>query len=163
LDVILINHLPIIVPFKHNGMSDFLYNKPFRLKNIFENKDLKEADIGKSISQNIELIIFTRYGEHRHNRNFGCEIWDLDFELIVSETTWEEKFRQSLLRSITQYEPRLYQVEVEIKMSEVEKIFSIRNVTEIKKKVDISIWGKMNITGEKYYFNTGLFLSPLSS
>lgn len=144
-------------------MSDFLYNKPFRLKSIFENKDLKEADIGKSISQNIELIIFTRYGEHRHNRNFGCEIWDLDFELIVSETTWEEKFRQSLLRSITQYEPRLYQVEVEIKMSEVEKIFSIRNVTEIKKKVDISIWGKMNITGEKYYFNTGLFLSPLSS
>jgi phage baseplate assembly protein W len=163
LDVILINLSPIIVPFKHNGMSDFLYNKPFRLKNIFENKDLKEADIGKSISQNIELIIFTRYGEHRHNRNFGCEIWDLDFELIVSETTWEEKFRQSLLRSITQYEPRLYQVEVEIKMSEVEKIFSIRNVTEIKKKVDISIWGKMNITGEKYYFNTGLFLSPLSS
>lgn len=144
-------------------MSDFLYNKPFRLKSIFENKDLKEADIGKSISQNIELIIFTRYGEHRHNRNFGCEIWDLDFELIVSETTWEEKFRQSLLRSITQYEPRLYQVEVEIKMSEVEKTFSIRNVTEIKKKVDISIWGKMNITGEKYYFNTGLFLSPLSS
>ncbi|AOM78527.1 GPW/gp25 family protein [Pedobacter steynii] len=144
-------------------MSDFLYNKPFRLKNIFENKDLKETDIGKSISQNIELIIFTRYGEHRHNRNFGCEIWDLDFELIVSETTWEEKFRQSLLRSITNYEPRLYQVEVEIKMSEVEKIFSIRNVTEIKKKVDISIWGKMNITGEKYYFNTGLFLSPLSS
>lgn len=144
-------------------MSDFTYNKPFRLKNIFENRDLAEADIGKSISQNIELIIFTRYGEHRHNRNFGCEIWDLDFELIVSETTWEEKFRQSLLRSITNYEPRLYQVEVEIKMSEVEKIFSIRNITEIKKKVDISIWGKMNITGEKYYFNTGLFLSPLSS
>lgn len=159
----MINVLPIIVPFKYKAMSDFLYNKPFRLKNIFENKDLKETDIGKSISQNIELIIFTRYGEHRHNRNFGCEIWDLDFELIVSETTWEEKFRQSLLRSITNYEPRLYQVEVEIKMSEVEKIFSIRNVTEIKKKVDISIWGKMNITGEKYYFNTGLFLSPLSS
>ena len=144
-------------------MSDFLYNKPFRLKNILENKDLAEADLGKSISQNIELIIFTRFGEHRHNRNFGCEIWDLDFELIVSETTWEEKFRQSLLRSITEYERRLYQVEVEINMTEVEKKFSMRNVTEIKKKVDISIWGKMNITGEKYYFNTGLFLSPLSS
>ncbi|QNK63424.1 GPW/gp25 family protein [Pedobacter sp. PAMC26386] len=144
-------------------MSDSLYNKPFRLKNILENKDLLEADLGKSISQNIELIIFTRFGEHRHNRNFGCEIWDLDFELIVSETTWEEKFRQSLLRSITEYERRLYQVEVEINMTEVEKKFSMRNVTEIKKKVDISIWGKMNITGEKYYFNTGLFLSPLSS
>lgn len=144
-------------------MSDFLYNKPFRLINIFENKDLQDADPGKSISQHIELIIFTRYGEHRHNRSFGCEIWDLDFELIVSETTWEEKFRQSLLKSITNYENRLYQVEVEIKMTEVEKSLSIRNVTEIKKKVDISILGKINITGEKYYFNTSLFLSPLSS
>lgn len=144
-------------------MSDFLYNKPFRLKNILESKDLIESDLGKSISQNIELIIFTRYGEHRHNRKFGCEIWDLDFELIVSETIWEEKFRQSLLKSITDYEPRLYRVEVEIKMTEVEKKFSVRNITEVKKRVDISIWGKMNITGEKYYFNTGLFLSPLSS
>ncbi|CAM4072154.1 Gene 25-like lysozyme [Pedobacter westerhofensis] len=144
-------------------MSDYLYNKPFRLINIFENKDLREADAGKSISQHIELIIFTRFDEHRHNSNFGCEIWDLDFELIVSETTWEEKFRQSLLKSITDYEKRLYQVEVEIKMTEVEKSFTIRNVTEIKKKVDISIRAKINITGEKYFFNTALFLSPLSS
>lgn len=144
-------------------MSDFLYNKPFRLKNILENKDLLEAELGKSISQNIQLIIFTRYGEHRHNRNFGCEIWDLDFELIVSETIWEERFRQSLLRSITDYELRLYQVEVEIRMSEVEQTFSVRNITEIKKKVDITIRGKINTTGEKYFFNTGLFLSPLSS
>jgi len=144
-------------------MSEFYYNKPFRLKNIFENRDLEEADMGKSISKNIELIIFSRYGEHRYNPSFGCEIWDLDFELIVSETIWEEKFRQSLLRAVETYETRLYQVEVEIKMSEVEKFFSVRNVTEIKKKVDISVRGKMNVTGEKYYFNTALFLSPLSS
>lgn len=144
-------------------MSDLLYNKPFRLINIFNDKDLQETDPGKSISQHIELIIFTRFGEHRHNKRFGCEIWDLDFELIVSETTWEEKFRQSLLKSITEYEKRLYQVDVEIKMTEVEKSFTSRNITEIKKKVDISIRGKMNITGEKYYFNTALFLSPLSS
>lgn len=144
-------------------MSDFLYNKPFRLINIFEHRDLQETDAGKSISQHIELIIFTRYGEHRHNSNFGCEIWDLDFELVVSETTWEEKFRQSLLKSITEYEKRLYHVEVEIKMTEVEKSFTIRNVTEIKKKVDISIRARINITGEKYFFNTALFLSPLSS
>ncbi|EDM34689.1 hypothetical protein PBAL39_14069 [Pedobacter sp. BAL39] len=144
-------------------MSEFYYNKPFRLKSIFENKDLEEADMGKSISKNIELIIFSRYGEHRYNPSFGCEIWDLDFELIVSETIWEEKFRQSLLRAVETYETRLYQVEVEIKMSEVEKFFSVRNVTEIKKKVDISVRGKMNVTGEKYYFNTALFLSPLSS
>jgi phage baseplate assembly protein W len=144
-------------------MSDILYSKPFKLKNILLNKELETTDLGGSISQNIELIIFTRYGEHRHNTNFGCEIWDLDFELVVSERIWEEKFRQSLLRSVTEYENRLYQVEVDIKMSEVEKLFFGKNVTEIKKKVEISVSGRINVTGEKYFFNTSLFLSPLCS
>ena len=144
-------------------MSGPLYNKPLRLKNVLSNKELEVTDLGGSISHNIHLIIFTRYGEHRHNYNFGCEIWDLDFELVVSERIWEEKFRQSLLRSVTDYEHRLYQVEVEVKMSEVEKMFFAKTVSEVKKKVDITVRGKMNVTGENYLFNTSLFLSPLCS
>ena len=144
-------------------MSVPSYNKPLKLINILSNKELEKTDPGGSISHNIDLIIFTRYGEHRHNYRFGCEIWDLDFELVVSERIWEEKFRQSLLRSVTEYEHRLYQVEVEVKMSEVEKMFLGTNVSEIKKKVDITIRGKMNATGESYLFNTSLFLSPLCS
>lgn len=144
-------------------MSGQLYNKPFRLKNIFSDKELDTTSPGKSISQHIELIIFTRYGEHRHNSNFGCEVWDLDFELVVSERLWEERFRQSLLRSITASETRLYQVEVDIRMSEVEKMFFARNVTEIKKQVEITVNGVIQATGERYSFNTALFLSPLCS
>jgi phage baseplate assembly protein W len=144
-------------------MSGQLYNKPFRLKNILADKELEITGTGRSISQHIELIIFTRYGEHRHNSNFGCEIWDLDFELVVSERIWEEKFRQSLLRSVTTYETRLYQVEVDVSMSEVEQFFFGRNVSEIKKKVEISVNGIIQATGERYAFNTSLFLSPLCS
>ena len=144
-------------------MSDIIYSKPFRFKNILANRELETTDIGKSISYNIELIIFTRFGEHRHNPQFGCEIWDLDFELVISERIWEEKFRLSLFRSVTEYEHRLYQVEVDVKLSEVEKKFFGKNVSEIKKKVDIIVRGKMNVTGENYLFTTSLFLSPLCS
>jgi phage baseplate assembly protein W len=144
-------------------MSGMLYKKPFKLNNIFELKEMETIDVGGSISQNIELIIFTRYGEHRHNSNFGCEIWDLDFEVVVSERLWEEKFRQSLLRSLVNYESRLYEVEVSIKMSEIENQFLARKVTEIKKQVNISISGKVKLTGERYYFSISLFLSPLCS
>ncbi len=144
-------------------MSDIVYSKPFRFKNILANKELETTDIGKSISYNIELIIFTRFGEHRHNSQFGCEIWDLDFELVISERIWEEKFRLSLFRSVTDYEHRLYQVEVDVKMSEVEKKFFGKNISEIKKKVDLVVRGKMNVTGENYLFTTSLFLSPLCS
>ena len=98
-------------------MSDNLYHKPFRFDKLLSNSDLKDTDLGSSISQNLELILFTRYGEHRHDTTFGCEIWDLDFELIVSETIWEEKFRKSLLKSVSTYENRLNDVDVSIKMT----------------------------------------------
>jgi phage baseplate assembly protein W len=140
-----------------------LYKKPFRLGNIFQGQDLDKQDIGASISQYIELIIFTRYGEHRFMPDFGCEIWDLDFELIISESMWEEKLRQSLLRSITRYEQRIYNVQIEVHIKEVNKFYPLRNVTEIKKKVEIIVKGKMQQTGENYSFNISLFLSPLSA
>lgn len=144
-------------------MSIPLYKKPFRLKSIFRAQDLDKQDIGASISQYIELIIFTRYGEHRFKPDFGCEIWDLDFELIISESMWEEKLRQSLLRSITQYEKRIYNVHIDVHIKEVNKFYPLRNVSEIKKKVEIVISGKMQQTGENYVFTTSLFLSPLSA
>ncbi len=130
---------------------------------LLQGQDLESQDIGASISQYLELIIFTRYGEHRYDPNFGCEIWDLDFELIVSERMWEERLRQSLLRSITKYEQRIYDVQIDAHIKEVNKFYPLRNVNEIKKKVEIIISGKMHQTGENYTFTTSLFLSPLSA
>jgi phage baseplate assembly protein W len=144
-------------------MSENFYNKPFRFKSLFSGTDFQPTDLGRSISNHIELIIFTRYGEHRFRNNFGCEIWDLDFELIVSESIWEEKFRKSLLKSITDYEFRIYNTSVEVRITEVENVYPLRKITEIKKKVDISVRALIKTTGEKYFFNTALFLSPLST
>jgi len=144
-------------------MSENFYAKPFRFNKLFLDADLQTTDLGKSVSNHLELIIFTRYGENRYNHNFGCEIWDLDFELIVSESIWEEKFRKSLQKSISEYETRIYQIDVEVRITEVENVYPLRKITEIKKKVDISVRGLIKATGEKYFFNIALFLSPLST
>ncbi|MBS7566722.1 GPW/gp25 family protein [Mucilaginibacter sp. Bleaf8] len=140
-----------------------LYKKPFRLGSVFKGQDLETQDIGTSISEYIELIIFTRFGEHRYQPDFGCEIWDLDFELIISESIWEEKLRQSLLRSITKYEQRIYDVHIDVHISEINKFYPLRNVTEIKKQVEIVVRAKVHKTGENYRFSIALFLSPLSA
>ncbi|MET0573315.1 MAG: GPW/gp25 family protein [Pedobacter agri] len=144
-------------------MSEHFYSKPLKIGSIMKGMDTDDSEVGRSISDHIQLIIFTRYGENRYNPEFGCEIWDLDFELIVSELLWEEKFRKSLLRSISEYESRLDHINVEVKISEVENIFPLRRITEIKKKVDITIRALLKTTGEKYYFNTSLYLSPLTT
>lgn len=144
-------------------MSIPLYRKPFRFNRIFQGQDMDSQDLGGSISQYIELIIYTRYGEHRYQPDFGCEIWELDFELIVSESMWEEKLRQSLLRSITKYEQRIYNIQIEVKIKEVNKFYPLRNITEVKKQVEIIVKGTVQQTGENYFFSTSLYLSPLSA
>ncbi len=144
------------------AMSGY-YKKPFRFKNIFDNNNLDTCNLGVSISQHIELIIFTRFGEHRFDTGFGCKVWELDFELIISAALWEDQMRQSLITAITRQEPRLYEVDVTVQVTDVERLFPFRQMVEVKKRVAITVNARLTGTGERYLFNTALFLSPLSS
>lgn len=71
-----------------------------------ENSRLVSCSEIESIDQFIELLISTAPGEHAFDKEFGCEIFFLDFESIVSHTRWEGQFseyitmRSIILRSI---------------------------------------------------------------
>ncbi len=143
-------------------MSFSFYKIPLELSTALAGNDLTTCDLVTSISKNLELIIMTKFGGHRSNTTFGCEIWDLDFELIISEKLWEEKLRQSLLKSITTHERRLSDVKLNVEITEIEKYSSLRQFAEIKKRVNINLAGIILKTGEPFTFSTNLFLSPLS-
>jgi phage baseplate assembly protein W len=143
-------------------MAGIFYKTPLALSKVLEGNELPACSLTDSITKNLELIITTKFGEHRADPSFGCEIWDLDFELIVSENLWEEKLRQSLLRSITSHESRLSNVQIDVEITEIEKFHLFKQFTEVKKRVDIQLKGTMHKTGEAFRFKTNLFLSPLS-
>jgi phage baseplate assembly protein W len=143
-------------------MSSIFYKIPLQLSTVLEGNELPNSDMVQSISKNLELIIMTKFGEHRSDPSFGCEIWDLDFELIISENLWEEKLRQSMLKSITTHEHRLSNIQLSVNISDVEKFHLFKQFTEIKKTVDIKLTGIIHKTGESFQFKTNLFLSPLS-
>jgi len=143
-------------------MSAVYYKIPFPFKDAIAGNELPACDLITSVTKNLELIIMTRFGEHRSNPSFGCEIWDLDFELIVSASLWEEKLRQSLVKSITNHESRLSEIDITVAITDMEKFNGFRQFVEIKKRVEIHITGTLHSTGEKVNFKTNLFLSPLS-
>eukprot|EP01035_Chromulina_nebulosa_P040182 gene40182-54332_t len=143
-------------------MSIPYYKIPLQLSTALDGNELAMVGLKQSITKNLELIITTRFGEHRCDPTFGCEIWNLDFEIIVSESIWEEKLRQSLLKSISTHELRLNDIDIAVKISEVEKQKNMKQTTEIKKRVDITLKGIIHKTGEQFFFTTNLFLSPLS-
>ncbi|WP_299248946.1 GPW/gp25 family protein [uncultured Cytophaga sp.] len=139
------------------------YKYPLDLKRIFQQKKLQKCSLGDAISQNLQLIILSHNGEHRYNHSLGCEIWDLDFDLILSLRIWEEKLRSSLLYAIERNERTLEKVEVSVAVSEVENTFNSNQYVSIKRQVNIQVHAVLIETGEKYYFQTKLFLSPVSA
>lgn len=144
-------------------MGTVNYKTPLQFSKLLEGNELPTCSLFDSVTKNLELIITTRFGEHRCDPSFGCEIWDLDFELIVSENLWEEKLRQSLLRSVNCHEKRLGAVQLTVEITEIEKFHLFKKFTEIKKRVEIKLTGTLYKTGEPFSFKTNLFLSPLSA
>ena len=125
-------------------------------------QELQTCDVGASISKHLELLIMTRFGHQSSDPTFGCEIWDLDFELIVSQRMWEEKMRNSIEQSILMHEPRLSDVSINISLSEVERLNEVYGITEIKKRVELKLRATIKKTGEPFGFTANIFLSPLS-
>ena len=138
------------------------YTIPINTRNLAEGKPIEHCDINQSIKRHLELIIMTRFGEHRSDPSFGCEIWDLDFELIISEDLWAEKLRNSMLRSISKHETRLSHIKVDVSTRDIIRQNSYKSYTEIRKKVEIIIKAAIKQTGDQFDFTLDLYLSPLS-
>ena len=143
-------------------MDKEFYKYPVNFSRLIQNDNLEKCSLGESISQNLQLIIISHHGEHRYNPSLGCEIWDMDFDLIMSLKVWEEKLRRSLETAIYRNEIRIEKTDIEVKVSEIEKKTASDKYTVIKRKVDIFIKAKITETGEAYHFHTDLYLSPVS-
>lgn len=141
------------------------YKLPLNLDAIFSED---HAEIGlctevESVDQHIELIITTCPGEHKFNKNFGCRIWDMDFELVVSRKKWEEEFSAAIKTAVETFEQRIKNVDVTIHVMEVTREDRLTKTTAIKKIVDVSIKGKLISTQYNCVFKYRLFLGPLAT
>jgi len=146
-------------------MTTKYYRAPLKLKSFFEdnNTQLDHCSLMESIDQNIELILTTCPGEHGFNEDFGCKIWDMDFERVISKSKWEEDFTAHIKEAVKENEKRLNDVRVKIIMKDVQWEDGISQTTAIRKKVDVIILGRVEETGQNCGFKYSLFMGPLSA
>jgi phage baseplate assembly protein W len=144
-------------------MTEKYYQIPIQFNLLkAKNKDLSNCCLMQSLAQNIYMIISSKFQEHRFDHTYGCELWDMDFELITNESQWLEKIRKSILFSVCKYEKRLDGIVVKLKMLQEELEGKNKNIRSIKKKLEIRIEGKIMQTGEPYFSVMNIYLSPLS-
>jgi phage baseplate assembly protein W len=144
-------------------MKETYYDLPIRFDLLIQkNKELPNCSLDKSIAQNIFLIITSKFNEHRFDPDYGCEIWETDFELIHNVNIWKERVRKSIIQTITLHEVRLTNIDVDVDVNEEEIKIEAKNLITIKKRLAITIRAKTIKTGEPFIFSTKLFISPLS-
>lgn len=146
-------------------MKKGFYKLPIKFDSIFDEAggEMAMCSEQEAIDQNIELLITTCPGEHKFNKNWGCRIWDMDFELVYSRKEWEDDFTAYILKAVQSFEQRLKDVVVSIQVLEVAREDLVMKTTAIKKKVMVYINGIMVSTGERCGFKYALFLGPLST
>lgn len=138
------------------------YKIPLHFDRLLNGLSLNTCSLGESIAQYIQLIIETRYGEHQGDMNFGCEIWDFDFDIMVKKEDYELKLKHSLEATVAVYERRLIDTDVNVLIADKE-VANISGANEMKKQATITIHARVRETLEPFYFQTIFYLNPIIS
>ncbi len=141
-------------------MADYL-EIPFSSSAIMQQKDVKRIDLKQSIHNMIHLITITSYNEVRHDPLFGTEISEYDFENIYNTNVLNDKLRKSVIQSINNNEKRVINVDVELKIDQVELSARYRD-KRVKTQIKMSIRGVIDKTNEPFQHNEVFYIGPFS-
>jgi phage baseplate assembly protein W len=140
-------------------MTPKFYTLPLRIDELLNKKQHPLCALPQSIAQNIYLVITSHFGESYYDEDFGCLIWEKDFELITN-MKWVETIVPALTQSIQKSERRLSNIDVKIQISEFE--FKSKTVSRAKKRIHIHVTGVITKTNESFQFTEQIYISPLS-
>jgi phage baseplate assembly protein W len=137
------------------------FKLPIDFDKLMEKEILPKCNLKESIAQYIHLIATSYLGECRFNVDFGCSLWEYDFDNSMTETTLRDNLISSLTFAISNNEKRLNNVEVAVKISQME-MTATSDAIRVKKKVDIDVNAKVIKTNETFKYYEFFFLGPLS-
>jgi phage baseplate assembly protein W len=139
-----------------------LYSIPYNFDLLSKKgSDLSGNSLFNSIAQNVNLIITSKFGSHRFNANYGCIIWNKDFEILEKNMKWEEEISNSIKDSILHNETRIEQVRLNTTFAEVLQESAVSKVKAIKKVINIEIRGVIKQGGQEFVYRKSLFVSPI--
>ncbi|MBC8084309.1 MAG: GPW/gp25 family protein [Hymenobacter sp.] len=139
-------------------MSASYYLLPLDLEGILERQRLPRCSVQESIAQHLYLMLTTYFGESRFEPEFGCQVWEQDFEAMTT-MRWKDNVQHSVEHAIRDFEPRLVRARVQVAVSD----FELANVHQrIRKRLEVTVAAALHRTDEPFAFQASLFVAPLS-
>jgi phage baseplate assembly protein W len=139
------------------------YKLPLPFNALLKKKRPPVCSMQDSIKQNIHLILYTKFGEHRYNYSFGCEIWNKNFENIHSISKWKDGFKDSILNSLEQNETRLEDVKITMYLKDSKTPDQETKMAgRYRMQIIIKIEGIIYNINEAFQHWENIYFSPLS-
>ncbi len=138
------------------------YSLPLSMERIMNRQEHPKTSLQQSVLQHLHLLVTTALGEFPADLEFGCSIWDHDFDNVTSAHKLKELIRQSLLQAIQRYEKRISNIRVELMILQEELHERSQGSSRVKKRIDISVNGTLQSTNERLNFKDSFFVGPLS-
>ena len=104
-------------------MQHSFYKLPLRLDHIVRKKKLDNCSLTHSIAQHLHLIVSTYRGEAAYSDEFGCSLWDEEFNIQLN-FNWKETLIASLKQAVSRFEKRLQILDLKVLMQEQNEFWS---------------------------------------
>lgn len=141
-------------------MKNQYYKLPLDFSRILQKKDLPECNLEESVAQHIQLLITTVLGENKDDPQYGCRIWDSDFDIRASNNEVKEHVEISVKNAIVRYEHRITQIRVAAMVSQ-EELDGV-SAKKVKKKIRVTITGTLARNKTPFHYSSFFYVSPLS-
>lgn len=141
-------------------MNRSYYSLPLRLDELIRKRPLPVCGLEHSIAQHLNLIISCYQGELGYSDEFGCSLWDEEFNIQLNNR-WKEHVCESIRQAVLRFEPRLRTDDVRAVIREQNEVTK-DNSLRIRRCLEIDIRGAIKKTNEPFHFRDRIFISPLA-
>ncbi len=142
-------------------MQQQYYTLPLDANALIKNESIDTCTIKDSIANHLHLLMISSFGECHFDPTFGCAIWDVDFNNVANDTKLVLIIKDSLYNSLKNHEKRLSKIDITVKIQQEERS-AIKAVSRVKKRVVVVINATIKKTNERFTFQEGFFIGPLS-
>lgn len=140
-------------------MKEYL-KLPLRFEHFFNKSRMPVCNMQESIFRNLHLIITTVIGENKADSQYGSEFWDNDYDIHLTNDSRREIIIKNLKQQIAYYEQRISNVEVLVNVKQ--GVFNTGQGSMQKRRIEITINGRIKRSMEPIRFQTGFFIGPFT-
>lgn len=141
------------------------YRIPVDFGAFFETKRFTRCSLQESIARHLHLLIITTHTEYDFDAQFGCDIWEAEFEAQQTSMHFGARMARSLKEVLSQYESRLKDIEVSASVEQAEFVNDNHHGASkrLKKQIQLNLNARIAATNEPFSFSDRILLSPFST